>query len=255
MRKLVLISVMSAMLLTLLTISGAFAGNGTATLSGPLFSIQATTASGLLGSVDIPNPWGPNLVDTASWVLDHDINITAGDIVIGKLTAFQYSIASAADPTAMLIFAVQAGSSDTTFNFSSGPVSFSTITNGMAYASAGVTLTGDSNGATITGLFGGKCYQARYNASNTVFTNLVNSFSTPVDSTSTASERNPVAGRVQIAGAVDSIQSQFNFTLSANDTASGTSRFDIIPIPEPGSLLALGGGLIGLIGFNVRRKR
>jgi hypothetical protein len=42
-------------------------------------------------------------------------------------------------------------------------VPFSAIPNPLAYASAGVTLTGDANGAQLTGLFaGGKAYEVSW---------------------------------------------------------------------------------------------
>ncbi len=59
-----------------------------------------------------------------------------------------------------------------------------------------------------------------------------------------------------IPGSVTQIQSQFKFLLTANDQASGTSRFDIIeqPIPEPGTLLLVGSGVLTAVGL-LRRRR
>jgi hypothetical protein len=258
MRRLALTAVIAVALLTALTVSGAIAGTASATLSGPILNIQATTASGLTGSLQLDNPWGATLTDSASWVLDHDVNIMSGDTVIAKLTAFQWSLDYSADPAVVMFFGVQAGSSDTNITVTPATMSFSPITNGQAYASAGLTLTGDENGAAATGLFSGKCYQFRYNntgSGGTVFTNLVGSFTTPINSTTTVSDRNPGFGRVVIPGSVGEIESEYHFTLSANDLASGTSRFDIIPVPEPSGLLALCSGLAGLMGFAVRRRR
>jgi hypothetical protein len=147
------------------------------------------------------------------------------------------------DPYIRLNFAVTAGGSDTTFTLNSTVVSFATLTNPLAYASAGLTLTGDDNGATATGLYaGGKNYQAIYNGSS-VYGNLVNSFSVG-NTTATLSERLPTSGWQTIPGSVSSIQSQFKFTLSAADSASGTSRFEVM-VPEPATLAILGlGGLL-----------
>lgn len=178
----------------------------------------------------------------------------SGDTVLAKLTAFQWSLDYNPDPAVVMFFGVQAGSSDTNITVAPATMSFSPIANGQAYASAGLTLTGDSNGAAATGLFSGNCYQFRYNNSS-VFANLVGSFTTPADSTTTVSDRNPAAGTVVIPGSVSEIESEYHFTLSAGDLASGTSRFEIEPVPEAGSLVALCTGLIGLIGLAARRRR
>lgn len=152
----------------------------------------------------------------------------------------QVSIQTDVEPYVNLRFAVEANATDTTFDISSAVVSFSPLSNPQAYASAGVTLTSDVDGATITGLFSGMNYQARYNGS-TVYANLVAGFSIPGDQTVVHGERKPASGYQTISGTVSSIQSEFNFTLSALDQASGTSRFEVIPEPATLSLLGLGG--------------
>jgi hypothetical protein len=56
---------------------------------------------------------------------------------------------------------------------------------------------------------------------------------------------------------VGSIESQFRFVLSANDSASGTSRFDVIPeiIPEPSTVVLLTAGLAGMLLVRWRMRR
>ncbi len=98
-------------------------------------------------------------------------------------------------------------------------------------------------------MFGGKAYQARYNGS-TVFANLVSSLNTTPFGTTTAEERNPLTGSIVIPDPISSIQSQYAFTLSARDSASGTSTFQVNPpnnnIPEPSTYVLASLGMIGL---------
>ncbi len=152
------------------------------------------------------------------------------------------------DPYVRLNFAVSAGSADTTFLLNSSVVSFATLNNPLAYASAGLTLTGDGDGAAVTGLYSpGKSYKAIYNGSS-LFGYLSNSFSVELDNTATSSERKPLASGTweTIPGSVSSIQSQFNFTLSAADSASGTSRFEV-KVPEPATICMLSLGALVLL--------
>jgi hypothetical protein len=178
--------------------------------------------------------------ESSDWTLSEPIALIGADGVLGTITELSYQ--SNSDPFVNLQFAVQAGNTDTTFDITSAVVSFTALNNPWAYASAGVTLTGDSDGATITGLLdGGSVYQATYNSS-TVFASLVSGFTIPADQTVTQPGRYPASGTVTIPTSVSSIQSEFKFTLSALDQASGTSRFEVV-VPEPAtiSLLVLGG--------------
>jgi hypothetical protein len=60
-------------------------------------------------------------------------------------------------------------------------------------------------------------------------------------------------GPIPFGGPVNNfIGVTIQFTLSAGDIASFTSVFNVEPIPEPGTLLLLGSGLVGLIGFSRR---
>ena len=144
------------------------------------------------------------------------------------------------DPEVGIEFGVRAGSLGTTFDILSDVVSFDPMTNPQAYGSAGVTLTdrGGSAGASIVGLFDGKVHQARYN-STSVFGNLVRGFSIS-SGTLTNDENKPLSGSEVISGSVSSIESEFYFSLSARDSASGTSTFVVIPEPATMSILALG---------------
>jgi hypothetical protein len=172
-------------------------------------------------------------------------------LLLGSIDGLSISLDS--DPNVSLGFAVTAGGADTTFTISSPVVSFSPLTNPQGFASAGVTLTDNvGTGATFTGLFPGpKGYQAQYNSGSAVFANLVPSFSV-VNTTLTTSERFPVAGTTVVPGVVSNIESQFSFVLSANDSASGTSRFNVTA-PEPSSMILALLGATALL-WRVRRR-
>ena len=59
----------------------------------------------------------------------------------------------------------------------------------------------------------------------------------------------PVQESVAVA-TLNSIGLEIRFDLSAGDTASFTSLFDVQPVPEPGTALLLGLGLVGLATRN-----
>lgn len=177
------------------------------------------------------------------WMLDHGVSILDGSIDSLKLTVN-------GDPEVGIEFGFRAGSSATTFDILSDVVTFAPMVDPIAYASAGVTLTDrvPTAGATITGLFaGGKTHQVRYNGSS-VYANLVSGFSIP-SGTLTASEAMPPTGSQIINDTVTSIESEFYFKLSARDSASGTSTFEVTP--EPATMCLLGLGALSVI----RRKR
>jgi uncharacterized protein (TIGR03382 family) len=161
------------------------------------------------------------------------------------------------DPQANVTFGVMAGASPTNFTISSGLVSFSPIANAVGRASASITLTDlDGNGASLTGLQpGGHAYRANYNGAipgGSIFTNLLATPETAgVYSSSTFVESTPAGpGFIPVAPLVSDMSAQYQFTLSANDSASGTSVFVITPAPATGTLL----GLVGLAGLRRRRR-
>jgi hypothetical protein len=163
------------------------------------------------------------------------------DGTLGRIDNLAVSIDT--DPAVSLNFAVVAGLGDTTFTINSAAVNFPAIWHPLGYATAGITVTdNDGNGATVTGLYdGGKAYEARYNGA-TAWAHLVSTTNTIPNTTLTTSERKPGTSRLMIADTLTSIESSFKFKLSAEDSASGTSRFDVI-VPEPVTALLLIGGL------------
>lgn len=194
--------------------------------------------------------------DHMDWQMSAPMTLVGGD---GPIAIFDMLVLGLdGDPGVSLAFAVTAGVLDTNFTITSGTVDFASMTNPLAYASAAVTLTDtDSDGASLTGLYAGnKAYEAHYNAGPTVWAQILDPLSAGADMSVAGSDRRPASGREVITDSLTSIQSEFNFTLSANDQASGTSRFDVqpAPIPEPGTWLLVGTGVLGWFGYAFRRR-
>jgi hypothetical protein len=207
------------------------------------------TATNEAGQSQVTTLGGETTLDgtgNSVWMLDQSVSLLDGSIDSLKLTVN-------GDPEVGIEFGFRAGSSATTFDIKSTDeevVEFSPMVDPIGHASAGITLTDrNNNGAVITGLFaGGSTHQARYNGS-TVFANLVSGFSIG-SGTLTASEDQPLSGGQIISDTLTSIESEFYFKLSARDSASGTSTFEVTP--EPATICLLGLGLTALIS---RRKR
>ncbi len=131
---------------------------------------------------------------------------------------------------------------------------FPTITGASAFATAATTLTADGNGATFTGNFSGKGYQATYNG-GTLFAALDSSFVSPADMSTVESERFPAVGTTVIAAPVSGMRAQWDFDLTGGDDASGTSRYEIEPVPDANTLVLAFAGVAPLAGCLVRRRR
>jgi len=143
-----------------------------------------------------------------------------------------------------LNFTVKSGSSDTTFSILTGVLSFSPLTNLMALATTGATLTDTGSGsATVTGLHsGGKMYRANYNGAipgGTAFALLNGSYGT----NGSQVQNDSITPSVPVAGSASNIQAEWAFKLSASDSFGVTSRYQMMPAPA--GLLAIAGGLLG----------
>jgi hypothetical protein len=171
------------------------------------------------------------------------VNFVSNGVVLG--TVNQVTALYRSDPFVALGVAVTAGSADTTFTINSATVSFDNIVNPQAYAVAGLTITDNNgDGATLTGLYpGGKAYQAIYTSSAgpTVWSSLVGGFTASPYRMNTLNDGQPATGTQLVSDSLVSIQSQFDFTLSPYDMATGSSHFEITPEPATLSLLVLGG--------------
>ena len=180
---------------------------------------------------------GPATSDPFSWALPEALNIYSSqnpEVLLATIESINLELDG--DPQVILNFAVTAGNANTAFTISSALVAFGSLTNPDSFATAAITaVDNNSNGATVTGTFAGaKAYQASYNAGN-LFANLVSPVVAPTDSFGIGGERFPAVGTVQIPGSVTSIKGSFDFILTANDSASGTSRFNVVP--EPSSVI------------------
>ncbi len=192
-----------------------------------------------------------NELVTANWT-----NITVDateEIVIDSL-----SLGLEGDPAINLNFGVSGGKNGATFHIVAPLLTFPTLVNAQAVASATVTVTDYQllrNGATANGLIGSKYYEARYNTS-TVLYDLVQGPITVLATDPASYSAPPDNGPVQAIGTVSSMQSEWWFNITARDNVSGTSSYAIVgdPVPEPSTLLALFGGLVGVAGIARRRR-
>jgi hypothetical protein len=197
---------------------------------------------------------GPATSDPFTWALSEPVNIySSQNPTVLLATVDSLNLTLDGDPQVVLGFAVTAGAANTVFSMSSALVAFGSLTNPAAFATAGVSVTdNDSDGGSATGLFAGsKSYQASYNGGN-LFANLVSPVIAPVDDSGIGSERNPAVGTIPIPGSVTSIKGEFSFLLTKNDSASGTSRFNIVP--EPSSVILALMAATGLY-WAARRRR
>ncbi len=171
-------------------------------------------------------------------------------------TLFQLVATIDEDPMVGLVFMAGAGAADTVFSFSiDTPVPLASY-EGYASAQIGGTDFG-LNGLSISGAYaGGATFQARYNTPAVVFAEEAGPvIAVPGGSGSNpAWGRYPAAGWASIAAPVDKVGAEFNFTLSANDWATGSGVFEIRVVPEPGGAVAIVCGLVSMVGVVLRRR-
>ena len=172
------------------------------------------------------------------------VDFVSGSTLLGTVDAV--SALYKADPFVALGVAVTAGPEGSTFTITSATVAFDSVTNPQAYADVSLTLTDNNgDGASLTGLYpGGNAYEANYTGSSgpVTWTTLEGSFTADPAGENTIKDRDPVVAgsSLLISDTLYSIQSQYSFSLTPYDSASGTSHFEITPEPATLSLLALG---------------
>lgn len=169
------------------------------------------------------------------WWWQSNGSIIVRDETGAPLVTFEsLSISYIEDPVISLGFLAVAGGLNTNFTITSGVLGF---TAGLytANASAAITTTDtDGNGAVTTGGFGiNDTYQALCDG-------------VPIG-TSTPGVAVGAFGSTTSMGSIGpanffatSMQAKWNFDLSANDTASGTSVYVKTLVPAPGSAALLG---------------
>lgn len=251
-------------ILTAATIVAASSTN--AQVTDPLISISASSSLGS-GSVSFSSADFGAIVQPDTGILFILFNAPLviqdpnNNNIIGRIT--QLNVLNRADSTdtpgisdalTSIGFAAFAGDADTTFNLTASFINTGAVADAALRASAGITVT-DNTGdtATLTGLgAGGTFFNASYN-NGTTFADLVaGPLAVGATSTFSTSESFPAVppGAFNPIGApLNNIQAQFNFRITAGDSASGTSVFVSIPAPASATLLAA----TGLVG--VRRRR
>lgn len=225
-------------------------------LSSVTFEVNAQSS---LGSGSFQVTLGLTSYDVASntwsWILLSPITILDGSTTIATLDEASFTYIS--DPQVNFGFTVTAGAADTEFTITSGLLSFATIDPASGFASAGLLLTDDGSGAaTLSGLGPTDgAYLSQYNGlvpGGTTFAELMTSPLSVIiaNGTSAATGEFPLGGGFAAIGVpVFDMSAHFHFLLTADDIASGSSSFVIIPAPGALGLLA-----IGLIGRRRRRR-
>jgi hypothetical protein len=213
-----------------------------ADLDGSAFHIEASNGDGSASySVPLDSFEYDAEANTYKWFSTGPVELVDPETeeVIAVLTSGNAFIAG--DPAVNFGFAVQAGGTDTTFFITSALVSFPAINSAQGQAGAAFTITDQTHdGATLSTLNRvGKAYNATYNGT-TAFADLVSGFSAGAGHSESSDENEPPSGYSNIADPVTSIESSVYFKLSANDLASGTNSFEVIPEPSTLALLALG---------------
>ena len=236
-----------------------------ADISNHVFDLQVSQGGNTVGlyQVDIgQGTWNPDHT-VYTWTLNMDTPIVpiGGGAVVATLLRNDTFITitppaggARSDPQVNLNFSVAAGSAVTEFTINSALLTFPTMSNAQARASAAFTVTDgiDGDGATLLGLGTpaqpGFAYTTQYNGfipGGATFKQLIPQVVAGPEGQATVSADWPGGGAyLPLAGPISDMSSQIHFTLSPNDIASGTSTFEIIP--EPTGLLLVLAGLAGL---------
>lgn len=161
------------------------------------------------------------------------------------------SLSLIADPVVSSSFNVAAGPMNSVITINSAIVNHPGFPSDVGRASAFIGITdslnsplADQGQISFVGLHGGKAFRPIFNGSS-VFQDLItgpgNVAVIPGTSTPFIEETSPTGVYLPLGGTATSIQSQFLFSLSRFDRASGTSTFEVIPAPGAMALLGLGG--------------
>ncbi len=152
------------------------------------------------------------------------------------------------DPQIQMNFSVTANyTADTDFSITSAQLDFDNIPNAWGRSTVSMDITDadwDGSGQ-LTGKYAdNKTYRTFYNVDTTpgMFSSQVDSFgfSNQYGWTEARYSNDPGAGGVrQVGSDVHNLQSGLEFTLSAGDTAVGSTDFEVVPEPAAIALLGL----------------
>ncbi len=232
--------------------AAAIASSASAGIVGDAVHISATTADGTTALWSISSVGASWLNGEAGWKISGPIDLRAGNgTLVGRLEGLEVNYV--ADPVVQMGLVVTAGASSTHFIVTSALLSFAQF-NAVARASAAITITDNNgDGASFSGNYAGsKAYRAMLNggvASGVQFAALVNNQSTGSFSSNISAEASPGGPGYTPVGNTSNMQSEFDFTVSAFDSASATSVF--VTAPAPGTIVL---GTLGLLGMARRRR-
>ncbi len=234
------------------SVIGAMAGVANAGLSQIVLEIQAEV-NGQIGTFSVPQSAGTWSGTSFNWHLTQPTPIMSSTgSQLGIVT--DASVFVLEDPVVSVNFNIASTSQNTNFTISSPLLSFPTMTGAQGAASAAVTVTDlGGDGAVLTPM-GSGAYRAGYNGLIPGGTQFASLLASPVVaapfSTANANQDFPGGGAfVPIAGTVDDISARWQFTMSADDLASGTGVFTVVPAPSALGLVVVG----GLVGSRRRR--
>lgn len=225
-----------------------------------VFHIRAERTDNPLEFAEYTAFFDPVYIDPTNgdytWALTQPVNMfSQSGQMIAQLR--EADVFCRADPQVDLNFSVFAGDVNTTFTVTSPTLSFASIAQAVGRTSAGFSISDlDGDGVTMSGWNGNSIYTSRYNGAvpggTTFHDSFVGAYGTPIPGdTFSTSDDYPGAGLyAPIVGSVSDMSSRFRFSLTANDIASGTSVYEILPVPAPSAVT-----LFGLGGILVARRR
>ncbi len=152
--------------------------------------------------------------------------------------AFDFTTRGGPAQTVNLNFDVFAGGANTAFGIGSGPLNFAQFSSAQGIASASVGVTDILGGGATLAPNAPGMYRAFYNG-GTTFSDLLTS--SLVAGQFSSAQDDDSFGYAAIGGSVDEIAAEWAFTLTAFDSAAGTSTFSVVPAPGSAMLLAFAG--------------
>lgn len=151
-----------------------------------------------------------------------------------------------ADPSVSSNFNVSSGSSNSTFTIHSAIVNHPGFPSDLGRTEAIVSLTnipfpGTSSDVTMTGLHGGNAFRAFYNGATIFGAGDILPGGTNAGTQLYTAASSAPGVYLPLGGIATSIESEFKFSLSPRDQASGSSLFEVIPSPSSAGLIVLAG--------------